>query len=681
MRNLRNDTRLKNYPEIVSDLDLDAVTQTMIRRATASKGTHDIYNAFHVEGEMTRFNRPKRFEVETIQAIEDSENQKLEVFLETTDGELFPFEKCSAAARTQAVNGIVVKDDHGRGWFCMTGDQDSEVSPLEDPDCNFTGEGKLFRISLQTAPVVADFSIASGLPETLDKLPTFGGRFDLSHRHITGSTGPIDAVTAGHEHLMPGLSRLNERVDAIIERENKIRDAITPHIDTDNLEMIFQTTEFPIKGGLYPPYGAAGSREVREREFNFSFEVAKALRDAGVCEPCPNNGPHKVRGLEAWNLFLEGAFDEPIEDYSHPHYYRFQELEDAPLFRTLGTAAILASVDFERKLWESRNPGEKYNYDEEVLIEQEDYQGLLMAIQTEMVNTLTAEDGVHLISADFRSLLDEKMRFVMLDSFLTPTLATRGPDGRKEIVPLEETPAPVRHIELPLPSGRLAMADCFRIPGFNEGIDKLLDGDDYAINQAKGVDDRARAYYETIGLAFIQVGNTSPYAFTDETAPGIWRMGHVDEDHDHFYTEEGERTDAVMPREEWNTCTDRWSNVFGDAEVVKDVLMASGQYDDRDAAEAALVEYCEQWSAALVNLDVDHLHVYMPTGYCTHTEEFNEVFKAEEVERRDWQRDEYIISAEALTVSPDILEEHDWQVGEVDPQIAGRKIEDDSPEP
>lgn len=137
------------------------------------------------------------------------------------------------------------------------------------------------------------------------------------------------------------------------------------------------------------------------------------------------------------------------------------------------------------------------------------------------------------------------------------------------VVPME-IPKPIRQVEITLPSGILMMADWFRIPGFTEGVGK----DDYtkpSINSDLGIDERTRDHYERLGLMRIHTGNCVPNLIKDGEAI---RVGYFDEDHEAFWTEDGERSEVAMPEMAGRVCCDLWDVTFADREILIDILMA-----------------------------------------------------------------------------------------------------------
>lgn len=429
-------------------------------------------------------------------------------------------------------------------------------------------------------------------------------------------------------------------------------------------------------GRMLPHVGDFPSRDAFDiRLGDLTFGFMEKLRAAGFCAPCQNNGPREVASLHAWNAWLDGVFDpqegQPPVEESFEAAILWQKLLDSPAFATIRGAVFRAAVRTTTRLRAEQDPdAEVAGPDEQIFYSMKDIEDTCRAIREVVASSFAAEADIAYSRFDDSLRSDaDATRYVLAGSFLQPALALPPKDWNERPAPLPPLtePAYVRHMEIPMPSGVLVMSDWFRVEGFKEGLNALGAGD-YSINESAGLDARARDYFEKAGIAIVQVGNTSPTAMCE--TPGIWRMGFFDEDHDAFWTEEGaprEPEDGTpRPDTPWSTCTDLWANTFADRETVISVLQASGLYEDRAAAGAALDAYVasNRGSVAIdlsAELEDGVLHLYAPTGPGIHKENFAEVFAAEETPARDWIEDMYVLSARPLSVDPEILEEEQWQ--------------------
>lgn len=441
-------------------------------------------------------------------------------------------------------------------------------------------------------------------------------------------------------------SATQARVAAICDR----------HLTRAALAPLIEISGFLETGKLFPAHGDWDRRKaVEDHIARLTQGLMEEMRAEGLLSPCPNNGPRDVAGITSWNAWLAGDLD--------PGDARARiDLERSPAFSVLSGKIVRASVEITRP----RDAGDA-GLDAAT-------RAIDSAIESARSTFIAGHDPFGLRPGMQCRVTGEHLH--LTGSFYAPVLG-RYEAGRMDPVPVPpiEAPKPVLHLEIALPSGRLAMADWFRAPGFKEGLETLCaePAGGYEINSQAGLDARMRDYFEQAGIVIVQVGNSSPAAYPDRD--GLWRMGRVDEDDERFWDEDGAPIGGGSPKPAWRTCTDLWANTFAAPERIVEVMMASGLHADRSAAEAALTRYCEEtYGAEIVDLGIDRLHVYAPTGYGVHADAFAAAFEAAEIERRDWQEDAYVLSAKPLSVSPDILLEHHW----VEPEWPG--VTADGPE-
>lgn len=439
-----------------------------------------------------------------------------------------------------------------------------------------------------------------------------------------------------------------ERVEAVCDR----------HLPPGALSFLKEGVRFPVDKDSFgkhirAAFGLGGKAIMLVRT------MMEEMRDLGLLSPCPNNGPRGVSEFKAWNDWLEG----------HPDPKAIHYLERTPAFdvlhHALTSALVGVSLNKERRL----SPDGKIDFARRLRIELDESEvDAILADATGQARSLFTGKTQFIRLRDYRCRLTG-MNVDPGSSPLAPVLHGFEPGSRKEVRLDEIEPArPIRHLELPLPSGRLAMSDWFRVDGFNEGIEAILGADLYEINYAKGLDERAHDYFTRLGLVIIQVGNTSPWAYAE--GADIWRMGRVNEDHDLFWTKDGDPNGVARPEPAWVTCTDLWANVMADHERIVDILMASGRYGGRSQAGRAIADHCETtYGVSTVDIGARVLHVYSQTGGGYGAGTFDSQFSAPEIERRDWQEDHYILSGRPLSVPDVLLEKHDWTAGSIDPAV------------
>lgn len=651
--------RFPDYPALAATPEVWPELLPALSRQIALSDRHDPYNGFTVEG-VEKWGRLARFRLERAlvsdapfetHPAEETRFDSVHVLFETDKGELFGVNSCRAGHRAVAHDGVLLLDRHGRTWFC--GDRVGEQAAPK----RLSGQERLRPVPSDLAPILRETALGEGRLE--DRLPA-QGRFWL------GGQGEL-LWADGFAPADPDLSaRVGARVSELVAREDRIRTIAERHFGEGSLDALLLGRDLPITGGLIPAYHEFDARKAFDAALHkVTRGFLEEIRAEGLLSPCPNNGPRGVGSLEAWNRWLEGAYDAAPEDRDREDRYGEHRLAEAPGFKTVSNCLIRAVVEMEGRVWERNHPGEKRGSasTKEEPLERGDVTAAFREASARIITAYAEEEAIDNIG--FTELRGRQTgeNFVLQNSFLTPVLCALSGDYSAEPVPLPplETPKSVRQLELSLPSGVLCMADWFRIDGFNKGLQALIGGDDhYEINYADGLDARARDYFEKAGLAIVQVGNSSPAAYAD--APGVWRMGHVDEENDAFWTEDGEpREGAQPPQEAWRTCTDLWANTFADREVILDILMASERYPDRSDARAALDDYAGEYGVSMTDLGVDRLHLYLPTGHGVQAGDFSPVFRAEELESPEWREDAYVLSATPLTVDPDLLEVCDWR--------------------
>lgn len=430
-------------------------------------------------------------------------------------------------------------------------------------------------------------------------------------------------------------------VPSLLDSASQVRVAAIcdRHLTRAALEPLIEISGFPETGKLFPAHNDWDRRKaVEDHIAHVSQGLMEEMRAEGLLAPCPNNGPRDVAGITAWNAWLADEID------AGDACARI-DLERSPAFAVLSGKIVRASVE----LTQSGDAGPDAAT-----------RAIDSAIESARSTFIAAHDPFG-FSPEMRcQVTGEHLHLV--GSFYAPVLGRYEAGHMDPIaVPPIEAPKPVLHLEIALPSGRLAMADWFRVPGFREGLATLCSepAGGYEINSQAGLDARMQDCFQKAGIVIVQVGNSSPEAYPD--GDGLWRMGRVDEDDDRFWDDDGEPVEGGPPEPAWRTCTDLWANTFAAPERIVAVMMASGMYGGQSEAEDVLTRYCEEThGAGIVNLGIDRLHVYAPTGYAVHAEVFSTAFQAAEIERRDWQEDAYVLSAKPLSVSPDILLEHDW---------------------
>lgn len=682
-------SQIPELPRIVSDLPIGAEQAQRIRQIMAEMATHGIHNRYVVDGVKNKWGHQAMFELAEIRASDKpfdaerpynslaNEDPPLHIALVAKTGEIHGFQQCSSASPVTTVQGVVMQDKRGRGWLCAAETQNRDF--LKDTSAIFTGRNPLKEIYLDTLPVLQG-RLPHGGPQTLDAMPTFAGHMDLQSSFISYFEPGLRPVTAGDDHLMPGLAAMADQLEAILLREDKIIAAVTDFLRPDRLAELFDVQRVLKTGKIFPSHRDEGYAEVEESQFSLCLNIAVALREAGMLAEIPNGGYHMIRGVEPWNMLVRGEIDQNTgTDFRDPLYSKRRDLTSSPLFQMIRRGLFEAVYDAEEQAWKAKNPGKDYNAREKSKDQwsPQEIDTVLKACSEHLIERLYRESSIELIGMELRSRLDDRLPLCIEGGPLRPFLAVRGEGQNVTPLPVTDEPAIARHLELSLPSGRLAMADWFRIPGFHETIEAGTGGDNFEISTALGRDEGTRAYYEKFG--FISVGGaTSPRAYEDTA--GIWRMGSVADEGDRFYDEDGKPTGLKPPMESWRISSAYWATTFADVDTIADILMTSGKYESKAEAVGAIEEYCADHGNTIQDIGPGTLHVYMPTGYGERSRKFDQ-FQVGELEYGDWRNDYFLISREPLTVTAGKMEDCDWVEGGARPSGPAGPIGEDAPSP
>ena len=562
------------------------------------------------------------------------------------EGVSYDMAECRPVSGPNIHKGVVFQDDAGQVWFHGVEGDDNVVNYPN-------GEMRLKRLSYE-AP--AGLKAALGEGDMTDLMPFVGeigiSAGDVIMQYTEVEMALIRDIDPASHGWKPHLAAAQEAAAAQLAREEDIGNIFDAIVDVSKLQFLKEGLEYPVAKDDLSNHRRKIVYNTRSPINDMSEALMEAYREAGYLSKCPNNGPRAIREMTKWDAWLSGK---------ELNVYDKMTLGRAPGFDMLQKCLTSASVEVEMEIEKSLSPDGKISYDDRVkfdLSEEDIDREIAMTVEKARAGFISETPDV-LMSRD-TSTCQVTGKFLRIGgTVFAPVLTQFTDDYKEEVAPVVETPKSALHFEIPMPTGELVMTDWLRMKGFKEGLLARVGGDDfYDINGAVGLDERMQDYFTKGGLAIVQVGNTSPTAY-DDTA-GVWRMGYVDEDH--FYGEDGNRNGEVMPGEAWTTCTDLWANIFADRAVIVDILMDSGEYESRETADAALLEYAEEsYGASITKLDVDRLHVYAPTGHGLHTGSFNKKFRADELDYPKWRKDQYVLSAEPLTVDPDVVLETGWK--------------------
>ena len=661
-------------PPLAADFVLDDATALRIRQVLDAAGCHSPRNHSSPAGVM-KWGHPVQFTVSEIRvsrtpfpgiAPESSQIQgEADLHLALSDGkELYGHRLCASVISPAAVNGVALRDRRGRTWFCRSEDQDTPS--ILDPDAGFEGTGRLTRLPAMTAPILKLLHLPEG--KEIADMDLFGGCLVFHGHDLTGvQNGPLREITAADAHLARGVEVLKGRVDAILAREDRIVAAVEDILTPEALGNVLAAAGLPLEDGFLPSLHSRGRRAFEDALHDLSFRMARSLRDAGLCAPCPNEGAHRVMGITPWNLFLEGKLDASRDELRQSDlFYHKIDLDRAPFF-------MMMKVELADACWNAKDrilSGEGKPSRSTLGVTRDMLEKALPGITWHVMEALYTERNTFLFQTEMRSNLQEHLHFHLEGSFLTPVLATIDlKTGTYSPLPVEPEPKVARHLELSMPSGRLLICDWPRIPGFLEMVQAFCEGDNYEISYASARDTCTQHYYERLGLGWVRAAG-SPAAYS--AGPGAWRIGHVGED---------QMAGATRQEPAWEVPTVVHANTFADVEVIADILMASGQYTDRRRALAAIDRYAADPmnDVQVIDIGPGTLHLYLPTGHGDRGG-FTQLFRVEEFDYPDWRQDQYVLSRSPLTVDPALLEEPGWREGRVNSSIRLRIETEDEPD-
>lgn len=662
---------LPPLPPIMADFPQDEAAMRGVRALLADGACHNPFNQFRPAGVLNKWGREAQFRAMAVRvsptpfdgvAPEASlaPGLSLHVALEAEDGTLHGYAVCRSPQEPRSVAGAALRDARGRTWFCA-----AEGPEILSPGSVFTGTAPLEKIGAVSLAVAIVSPVAAA---PLEDPAGFAGQVEFQGQVLTAVRGEgVVKHDDAPAHLASGMAALSARVEAIVARENRIRDAAENVITTEALRKVLSVGGFPLNG-FFPNRKPETQRDFHEAVFALAHRVALNLRDAGLCAPCPNGGFHDARGIEAWNLFVAGELDtDPGHSRGSGMFFRWHELEDAPLFKMIRSEIIRATVNAERAAQEEIEPGFQLGRGPKIAASEADLDRMLPKMREDILDALATENPRYQVGENLESQLEGSYRLCLAGSFLEPVLGTRDRETGEIIpLPVEDEPKIVRHLQLSLPSGRLYIAGGAAPKGFDQVLD---DTDSFvSINHASGRDANVRDAYERLGLVVAHVYDRGGDLWADR--PGTWRMGDVDED-------APEAASLAPDSRAFSIYSDGGINVMADPEVVADILMASGRYAARAEAMAALEAEVDAGEAEILEIGADRLHLYMPTGYGDEAR-FSQVFRAAELDHPNWREDRYVLSVTPLTVDPAIVDEPDWVEGRAAPR-PDRSEEPDGP--
>lgn len=382
-----------------------------------------------------------------------------------------------------------------------------------------------------------------------------------------------------------------------------------------------------------------------------------ALREAGLLSPAPHGASDRqAPSAMEWNAFVERG-RAGISDYGS---YDFLACPLPSALRYRVDAALTDAIDAMRTsrgyapLHDMRSRGGTGP----MVIDEADLRTLSEAAAAGPSEILRGRTWSPLFEFDCRKTGD-RLRWRQGD-FLAPALEVMVGDEYVPLGPYLE-PAPARHIEMPIPSGRMILTSWVRVPGFPEGAGADDPEEICASVSDRGVDESSRRLFETSGILNVWV-NGMTHLIPDGD---LLRVGRFDEDHPDYWNDEGEPSDVPMPKVS-PRLNDFRELMILDRDAALDVIMrgasrAAGGPATRDEAEGMLDAFVERETIGYVTVEPGTaLHVYAPTGH--NASRFGDAFASPDVPVRAGVRDVMVLSLAPLRTDPEKVEESGWQI-------------------
>jgi len=488
-------------------------------------------------------------------------------------------------------------------------------------------------------------------------------------------TSPVQARQIADE-AFPGLPFMESRSGF---SDHLISNVVGRHITEDLLRGLIGEQEYPVDSMVIADCLRLDYRLDKTPFQEASQAMMDEFRDLGFLKACPNISTRGILAYKAWNDWLRG---DHYAKYDHQRFEQIISMTHAFSAFERATRKAFSEMKVENM---PRDIDGRRLHGEKVLFARHDVNMMINDIVSKVRENFLDPNIDPLETFD--SGLDRKCKMTgrnvhTMGSTFAPVLGGPNPDNGYKFEIFEDIAAPniVQHLVMPLPSGKVMIADDFReIEGFQEGLEALIGEDYFEMGNAKGMDDMVEAYFAKAGMVRVFT-TTSPSAYED--GDGIWRVGFVDEENDRFYNDDTRnddtRNDVEMPKKAWQAETTVWANILVDPETLSKIVFSSGQYQSIEDAAAACTEFQQEGGRPLVDIGADELHVYMPTGYGLQGDNrFNETFKAVEIRAADWREDTYIISSTELTVDPDLILDRPYEAASLNVDLS----HNETPEP
>lgn len=361
--------------------------------------------------------------------------------------------------------------------------------------------------------------------------------------------------------------------------------------------------------------------------------AALILREAGLFQPVPNLEGRQIPIAEAWNAFLRKERINP-------------DLFAANAWPQAVTDGILQSIGEGAKDLGTRATRAELGPIIEAAVTRAN-----LAARGEPIPGLRLGSAYDYETGEF---LDWKP-----DALFAPVLTQFDEKSRamRAIPPLPGE-APIRMVELHVPSGELVVFGQANIPGLD------IFEDAWERRSGAAQEEFAKACFEEHGLLFLRTGDCYPAIYADN---GHFRAGGYPEDHDALQWPDN--PDGIpAPPALGDTVRSQARGVWL---ADMDRLLELHAPEDRDRVAADLRAGSE--AATVLQLAAGQvLQIYSPQGT---REEFAHHFRSSDLSGWPFMRDDFLIATSPVATEDGMVEAVDWRFRSDPVQ------EDDGPQP
>ena len=395
----------------------------------------------------------------------------------------------------------------------------------------------------------------------------------------------------------------------LTDRQDRIREIVSSHINMESLSILKNGIDFPIKAIALRKHLWDSTRPCGGAPVPFCDLISltlMSLREESLVSACPNSQFRRTRGLDEWNNWVNGVGDDCFKP---------------PVFGYPGGHIRSLVYDYMADFTES------------------DFDKLLSDAASEI------SSGMNLY---VNPVLGREISTIPSNKYGAPSprVINEKTSGHRVLDSIEGC-AVARHMVVELPSRELVIGNFLPLKGISEGLAVLAGRDDYDLNDAGGVDACMRDCIQKTGMAMIRIlghGATENIASPMKLSPAGEGIQHMSQERN--FKGPGYSIS--------------FTNCIADPETMIDIMMASGIYDHRKYAGRSLDDFIMESDAERIAMpDVERLHVYAPTGFLLYelANSMNNFYRS--FQANDIKRNEDIIKKYTFSTYPLSIPEHD----------------------